>query len=322
MNRMLISTALLFGSALGFAQTDSVSIEKLIATGDSLVIQQEFSLALTAYESAFDKGYNKVEYYVAAAMCATMEEKYEVAIQYVEKYLNSKEPNPEVVNFFTVSPQFAKLTQQAEWKKIETKLLEIQKNKRIKYNQALSNELMSILYSDQQVRQEYSEANSPTEMKLLSEKMKSIDKENHEKITHILDTYGWVGAEEVGETASLALFLVMQHADLYTQIKYRPMMEQAVMNGKLRPDNFALLIDRIEMRQNRPQIYGTQIIPDDSNEPVVYPIKYIDEVDVRRNELGLVPLSVYVEQMTGKPWNKVEYKKQLPQLEKRYILKK
>ena len=34
MNRMLISTALLFGSALGFAQTDSVSIEKLIATGE------------------------------------------------------------------------------------------------------------------------------------------------------------------------------------------------------------------------------------------------------------------------------------------------
>ncbi len=43
------------------------------------------------------------------------------------------------------------------------------------------------------------------------------DSLNLQKISQILDKYGWVGAEKVGEKANQTLFLVIQHADLKTQ---------------------------------------------------------------------------------------------------------
>ena len=80
--------------------------------------------------------------------------------------------------------------------------------------------------------------------------------------------------------------------------------------------SLALLIDRIEIREGRKQIYGSQIgtIPNTKTQYVL-PLIDPDNVDKRRAEVGLGSISDYV-----KNWNLIwdveKYKSDLPELEK------
>ncbi len=69
------------------------------------------------------------------------------------------------------------------------------------------------------------------------------------------------------------------------------MMQEAVKNGRAERSHLALLIDRVEMNNGRPQVYGSQI-----NGDTIY--KILDEVNVnkRRAEVGLEPLEEYAKQ--------------------------
>lgn len=120
-------------------------------------------------------------------------------------------------------------------------------------------------------------------------------------VSKILDKYGWLSSEAVGSEGNATLFLVIQHADLKTQEKYLPMIKEAVANYKASPSELALLIDRIEMRNNRPQIYGSQMETVDGKIRVY---KMIDpkNVNKRRAEMGLDSIEAYV-----RHWN-IEYK--------------
>src|SRR5688572_10590935 len=96
--------------------------------------------------------------------------------------------------------------------------------------------------------------NSPEVQALLKE-MAANDGVNIRKVTAILDQYGWLGPEEVGPMASVALFLVIQHADLATQQKYLPMLREAVKAKKASAGNLALLEDRLALKTGHRQIY-------------------------------------------------------------------
>src|SRR5204863_263625 len=77
--------------------------------------------------------------------------------------------------------------------------------------------------------------------------IKEKDAANLTKVAKILDTQGWVGPETIGRKANSALFLVVQHADHATQMKYLPMMREAVKNGKAAGSSLALLEDRVAL---------------------------------------------------------------------------
>jgi len=47
----------------------------------------------------------------------------------------------------------------------------------------------------------------------LSKKMREVDSINLAKVKAILEKYGWLGPQDIGRKANLALFLVIQHAD-------------------------------------------------------------------------------------------------------------
>jgi hypothetical protein len=118
------------------------------------------------------------------------------------------------------------------------------------------------------------------------------------KVTYILDNYGWLGPDVVGVTGNETFFLVIQHSDIETQEKYKLLMENAVRNGKASASSFALLTDRIEMGNKRPQIYGSQVQGNRSKGYKVYKIKDEINVNKRRAEVGLEPLEEYL-----KNWN-------------------
>jgi hypothetical protein len=78
-------------------------------------------------------------------------------------------------------------------------------------------------------------------------------------------------------------------------------LERAVQKGDARGSNLALLVDRIQMGNGRPQVYGSQVVFINGVYSV-YKIKDEQNVDKRRAAMGMQPLEEYL-----KSWN-IDYK--------------
>ena len=143
-----------------------------------------------------------------------------------------------------------------------------------------------------------------------SEEMKAITNTIIEKdslnliiIKKILDERGWLGPDIVGFQGNITLFLVIQHSNLATQIKYLPMMREAVKKGNASGSSLALLEDRVALGRGKRQIYGSQIGRDPvTGEYFVSPLIDPENVDKRRAEVGLGSLTDYVDHW-GIIWN-------------------
>ena len=132
-------------------------------------------------------------------------------------------------------------------------------------------------------------------MKTLWKNIAEKDSVNLIKIKKILDERGWLGEDVIGKKGNWTLFGVIQHSDIETQLKYLPMMRDAVKKGNASARSLALLEDRVALRQGKRQIYGSQIHTDkDTKEKYVAPLIDPENVDIRRSEVGLGTLSDYV----------------------------
>jgi hypothetical protein len=178
----------------------------------------------------------------------------------------------------------------------------VQKNKdkaEANLNKPLVHQLEEILTDDQEyrgkvdsVRKKYG-LQSP-EFKTLVKTINAKDSVNLIKVKAILDQYGWPGADIVGNSGALTVFLVIQHADLATQQHYLPALREAVRNKKARAANLALLEDRVAMREGRKQIYGSQLQTDPkTGKTAFYSIEDEPNVNKRRASVGLEPLEDY-----------------------------
>ena len=121
-----------------------------------------------------------------------------------------------------------------------------------------------------------------------------LNKENLARLEEIIEEFGWPSNSLVKGSAAQAAFLIVQHADLATQKKYLPLMREAADNGEASWASLALLIDRIEMREGRPQVFGSQITGDGNGNLSVYEIKDPEYVNQRRKEVGLGPIEEYI----------------------------
>lgn len=133
-----------------------------------------------------------------------------------------------------------------------------------------------------------------TQMDSLWKRINYFDSINLIKVKNIIDTYGWLGQDEVGQQGASTIFLVIQHSDSLTQLKYVPKMREAVKNGKAQPQNLALLEDRILTNQGKPQIYGSQVrLNEKTGKNEFFPIMDEPNVNKRRASVGLQPLEDY-----------------------------
>jgi hypothetical protein len=113
-------------------------------------------------------------------------------------------------------------------------------------------------------------------------------------VTHLLDTYGWIGTDSIGPGGSTTLWTVIQHSDLDIQEKYLPMMRTAVKQGRAHADELAYLEDRVALGEGKKQLYGTQFKMDPKTKAyTLAPIEDEPNVDKRRTAVGLEPLEVY-----------------------------
>lgn len=212
------------------------------------------------------------------------------------------------------------LHEDKRWDKLVSMVKENKEKKEANYNKELVAILDSVYQEDQKYRQQAMEMskeydwNAP-EMQGILQTMHERDSANLILVTQILDEYGWLGPDEIGDLGNSTLFLVIQHADLETQLKYLPMMRQAVKDGDARGSSLALLEDRTNLRQGKKQVYGSQIATDpETGEKYVQPLEDPDKVDERRAAVGLEPLGSYTKRFDF-DWDVEAYKKRLPYYE-------
>ena len=163
------------------------------------------------------------------------------------------------------------------------------------------NELMQMRQLDQQGREDIQEirnefGNESPQLSTAWEKQNAIDAENMARLEEIIQIFGWPTISTFGEVAASAAFLILQHSDLDTQKKYRPIFQQAVEDGEARGSSYALLYDRILMGEGKKQLYGSQVTFDQQTRVYyVWPIEDEDGVDERRAALGMPAMEEYIE---------------------------
>ena len=147
-------------------------------------------------------------------------------------------------------------------------------------------------------------------------KIHYTDSINIVKVEEIVDKYGWLGPEIIGEQGNKTLFLVIQHADIKTQERYLPVLKEAVKEGRAKASYMALLEDRILLAQGKKQIYGSQLEMDmKTNKYILSPMIDPDNVDKRRAKVGLKPLSEYL-QFWNIEWDAEKFKKRMKEIDK------
>ncbi len=104
-------------------------------------------------------------------------------------------------------------------------------------------------------------------------------------------TYGWPSKKQVGAEASHAAWILVQHADLEFQDYCLKLLDNLSAEEN-DPRQRAYLIDKIRLRRDQPQLYGTQYVKQD-DDLVLYDVEDPEELDERRRQVGLPPASYH-----------------------------
>lgn len=289
--------------------------DSLYNAGDYLNSGKTYALA---FEANGWKGTSNDRYNAACAWAlAGVADSSFFQLEKIAQKLNYKN-----YGHITTDPDLTSLHSDPRWAPLLDLVLKNKEKAEANLNKPLAAKLDSIYVDDQKYRQQLGETDKKygwesKEMKDLWKIIQEKDSVNLIQVKGILDQYGWLGADVVGEQGNSALFLVIQHADQQSQEKYLPMMRDAVKNGKAKGSSLALLEDRVALRQGKRQIYGSQIGRDPATGIYfISPLEDPDNVDKRRAEVGLGPLADYVANWNIK-WDPEQYKKDLPMLEKK-----
>lgn len=303
-----------------FAQ--GLTYSALVRKADSLYKAKDFERSGYAYASAFKiNGWKGTldDRYNAACSWALANHRDSAFFQ-----LNRIATKANYTNYghVTSDADLNSLHDDPRWQPLLAIIKQNKEKAEANLNKPLAAELGAVYTEDQKYRLQLGDIEQKygwqsKEMKIHWKLINEKDSINLIKVTSILDHYGWLGAEEIGQEGNAALFLVIQHADLVTQEKYLPMMRDAVKKGTAAASSLALLEDRVALRQGRKQIYGSQIGRNvETHLYYVQPLDDPDRVDMRRASVGLPPLADYVAHWQIK-WDVVQYKKDLPAIEAR-----
>jgi hypothetical protein len=146
--------------------------------------------------------------------------------------------------------------------------------------------------------------NSP-EMRALWEKQQEADAHNIVRLESIIAQHGWPRRSVFGETAASAAFFILQHADLSYQKKYLMKAREAALTKEMNGSHLALLEDRILIRENKKQIYGSQVRRNEAGDWEVLPLEDEANVDLRRATVGLKPLAEYLQGFADRGGGKI-----------------
>lgn len=158
---------------------------------------------------------------------------------------------------------------------------------------------------------------------LLQEQTQAIDKENQILVASILKN----GLPEgLSSQSYRAIWLIVDHAGLKFQKKYLPIMEEAVQKELISAGDYAVLTDRIRMREGKPQKYGTQsytVTVDGRQIIYIWPVEDVEKLNELRNEIGAGDIETYIQVLKATAGCDVIYEPKLTvhQMKKMGLLK-
>jgi hypothetical protein len=161
------------------------------------------------------------------------------------------------------------------------------------FNRSLMDSLKMMTENDQKYRKD---VDLNAFMGDNSQKQAILDAENLILLEGIFKRFGYPGKRLVGTELSEVAFMIIQHSTLEKMELHLPLIEKAVATRQLNRYYLPYLIDRIKMAKKLPQLYGTQLIWNKKKEKLeVYPIEDAQNVDARRDKMGLSPLKDYLQ---------------------------
>ena len=125
-------------------------------------------------------------------------------------------------------------------------------------------------------------------------RMRELHERNAGRLGAILEAHGWPGRALVGEEASAAAWLILQHAIGNPALQRRGlalMSATAAAAGDVSLVHVAMLEDRIRSNEGKGQRYGTQFDWDEEGRISPLPLEDETNVDQRRAEIGLPSLA-------------------------------
>ncbi len=125
--------------------------------------------------------------------------------------------------------------------------------------------------------------------------------QNAIRCKEIFAKIGYPSEPLVGQDASRAFWLLVQHADADPtfQEQVAIAMKPVVLQGHAQPNDLAMLTDRVRINTNRLQVFGSQVTYDmDICKAMPKPTENPQEVDQRRTQVGLIPLWQYMNDMS------------------------
>ena len=132
----------------------------------------------------------------------------------------------------------------------------------------------------------------------VSEEVERIDDENLVIVEDVLQQGLPVG---LSADSYNTIWIVIDHASIEKQEEYLPIVEQMSAEGLIPIDKHAILLDRVAMRQKRPQRYGSQVLQfgqADAVKSYVWPVENPMVLDSLRSSVGMSPIADYVNQIT------------------------
>lgn len=161
-----------------------------------------------------------------------------------------------------------------------------------KFNKVLHDELLEMQERDKKARSSIINIKDPSDK--LWTVVEEIDTQNGQKLKTIINKYGWPGVSLVGLDGSSALWLLIQHQDqnIDFQKQCLELLKIAVNEYEAASESLAYLIDRVNINEGKPQIYGTQWV-EEGGKLSLYSVEDIEYLDQRRLQMGLCTMIEY-----------------------------
>ena len=156
----------------------------------------------------------------------------------------------------------------------------------------LFNELKNRVENDQAARKKW--LANPGDGRL-GRAVDAIDAENLVWLRNLIAMNGFPLAAQVGKEGVHLAWVFLQHADQNPKLQsdLLPVLEQRYSAGELPANDLARITDRVLMASGKPQQYGTQFDWFAGDFELPEPGR-LAEIDTRRSQLGLMPLTDYV----------------------------
>ncbi len=171
---------------------------------------------------------------------------------------------------------------------------------KVEFNQDLADELKKMAEVDQIAayipQGEYKEMTK----KQWNSFKDSVFTTHQKRLKQIFDKNGFLGFDLAGKEGSQNFWLMVQHSDHNPdfQIDVLGKMKIEVDNGNASSENYAFLVDRVNINTGKEQVYGTQFTYNEFGQAYPKNISDTTGIDNRRKSVGLKSMIIRMNEMT------------------------